>query len=175
MPFPLNPLIYALFGGSGDESSAQAGASAGDAMHGGTSAEDIEQDPSQDPWEALNTIWDKQQQAADIAWERSQTSAREAADRDALEAEKARNWQLFARRHYYQDMMDSLREAGLNPALAIYNSMGYSTPAASAAGSGYSAQAQKASVSTENVSMEMISLIVKSLADIASSALKLFK
>lgn len=103
---------------------------------------------SGDPYGYADYILRTMEEAERSQFEREQTSAREAMAFEASEAQKNRDFQEMMSNTSVRRMIDDLRAAGVNPALA-YSSPA-STPAGSA-GSGFAASASMQARSSQNI------------------------
>lgn len=78
----------------------------------------------------LETLFNTSEQSAALQWQRNENSARNAYVRSELAADNALRRARQLRQSYYQDVVNSLKAAGLNPVLAAQNGIsGASTTA----------------------------------------------
>lgn len=124
-----------------------------------------------DEYEQYDRILRKQSEAAEAAYARQRELNKEAMLFESQENKAQRDWQELMRLQTYPDLIESLKRAGLNPTLAFEGGSGFSMPTASGGFVGHSGQAPQASVSTENVSMEKLVLLTKSITDIINGVL----
>ena len=110
-----------------------------------------------------------QQAAADKQMAYQTLSAREAMCFSADEAQKNRDWQEKMSNSAYTRAVSDLKNAGLNPVLAVSGMSGASTPAGSSA-TGIAQTGSQAQVSEYNSALEVLSVLMSGITDIISSA-----
>lgn len=114
-------------------------------------------------------IREMQQAAAQQQMAYQTQSAKDAMQFSADEAQKNRDWQEKMSNSSYTRAVSDLKNAGLNPVLAVGSNMGASTPAGSSA-VGIAQSGAQAAVSEYNSALEVLSVLMSGITDIISSA-----
>lgn len=114
-------------------------------------------------------IREMQQAAAQQQMSYQTQSAKDAMQFSADEAQKNRDWQEKMSNSAYTRSVSDLKNAGLNPVLAVGSNMGASTPAGSSA-VGIAQSGSQAAVSEYNSALEVLSVLMSGITDIISSA-----
>lgn len=114
-------------------------------------------------------IREMQQAAAQQQMSYQTQSAKDAMQFSADEAQKNRDWQEKMSNSAYTRAVSDLKNAGLNPVLAVGSNMGASTPAGSSA-VGIAQSGSQAAVSEYNSALEVLSVLMSGITDIISSA-----
>lgn len=106
--------------------------------------------------------------AARAANEESAASAKAAMEFESAESDKARAYNEYYLKNAYSWMVEGLKKAGLNPALAY--SQGLNAATGNSAASGYSYSAQKANLYNKSLLIDMYKEIVSNSTDLATTA-----
>lgn len=114
-------------------------------------------------------IREMQQAAAQQQMAYQTQSAKEAMQFSADEAQKNRDWQEKMSNSAYTRAVSDLKNAGLNPVLAVGSNMGASTPAGSSA-VGIAQSGSQAAVSEYNSALAVMEVLLSGVSDIISSA-----